>query len=374
LLYSRSGDKKYLEFAQELVRQWETPEGPQLISKSTIDVSERFPKPETNWYGWEQGQKAYEMMSCYEGLLELYRLTGNPEYKAAVERTWKNIEEREINVAGSGSSMECWFQGKENQTVPVLHYQETCVTATWIKLSQQLLRLTGEAKYADAIEQTFYNALLGSMNQDGSDWAKYTPLSGQRLDGGEQCSMGLNCCVASGPRGLFTIPLTTVMSGKDGLQVNFYAAGTYTLQTPGKQNVEIVQETDYPVSGKIRIIVQLAKSENMSLKVRIPQWSKESALSVNGEPFTDITSGSYASIQRTWKSGDQVELSLDMRGRVITLGEFPESMAILRGPVLLSRDSRLSGPSLESIIRPVTDVKGYIDLEPVVQKNPEMWM
>ncbi len=374
LLYSRSGDKKYLEFAQEIVRQWETPDGPQLISKSTVDVSERFPKPETNWYGWEQGQKAYEMMSCYEGLLELYRLTGNPEYKAAVERTWENIEEKEINVAGSGSSMECWFHGKEHQTVPVFHYQETCVTATWIKLSQQLLRLTGEAKYADAIELTFYNALLGSMNQDGSTWAKYTPLSGQRLDGGEQCGMGLNCCVASGPRGLFTLPLTTVMSRKDGLQVNFYAAGTYTLQTPGEQKVEIIQETDYPVSGKIRFVVQLAKSENMSLRIRIPQWSKESALWVNGEPFTDIASGKYANIQRTWKSGDQVELSLDMRGRVISLGEMPESMAILRGPVLLSRDSRLSEPSLESIISPIADINGYINLEPVEQRNPEMWM
>ena len=155
LLYSRSGDKKYLDFAEEIVREWETPDGPLLISKSNIDVAGRFPKPKGNWYGWEQGQKAYEMMSCYEGLLELYRLTGKPEYKAAVEKTWENIRKTEINVAGSGSSVECWFHGSEHQIHPVFHYQETCVTATWIKLSQQLLRLTGEAKYADAIEQTY---------------------------------------------------------------------------------------------------------------------------------------------------------------------------------------------------------------------------
>jgi DUF1680 family protein len=103
--------------------------------------------------------------------------------------------------------VECWFGGKQLQVMPIAHYQETCVTATWIKLSQQLLRLTGDAKYADAIEQTYYNALLGSMKPDGSDWAKYSPLAGQRLEGGEQCGMGLNCCVASGPRGLFTLPL-----------------------------------------------------------------------------------------------------------------------------------------------------------------------
>jgi DUF1680 family protein len=236
-LYAITKEKKYLDFAEEIVRQWETPEGPRLISKSGTSVSDRFPKPK-NWFGWEQGQKAYEMMSCYEGLLELYRLTGKEKYKKAVEKTWENINETEINIAGSGSSVECWFGGKNLQTLPINHYQETCVTVTWIKLCQQLLRLTGDAKYADAIEQSFYNALLGAMKPDGTDWAKYSPLAGERLQGSEQCGMGLNCCVASGPRGLFTIPFTAVMSEKEGLRVNFFVEGTYHLQTPGGQPVE----------------------------------------------------------------------------------------------------------------------------------------
>ncbi len=374
LLYSRTGEKKYLDFAEEIVRQWETSEGPQLISKSGVDVSKRFPKPKTNWYGSEQGQKAYEMMSCYEGLLELYRLTGKQAYKEAVEKTWQNIHDTEINIAGSGSSVECWFGGQKLQTMPIFHYQETCVTATWIKFSQQLLRLTGEAKYADAIEQTYYNALLGSMKPDGSDWAKYTPLSGQRLEGTEQCGMGLNCCVASGPRGLFTFPHTAVMSGKNLVQVNFFAEGTYDLQSTGKQKVTLTQETDYPETGKVRLIVRLQKPENLSVRIRIPQWSKKSEVKVNSETLAGIVPGTYAAIQRTWKSGDLIELELDMRGRVITLGDRPENLAIMRGPVVLSRDSRLAGPALESVIRPMADKEGYLKLESIDQKNPEIWM
>lgn len=373
LLYSRTGDKKYLDFAQEIVRQWETPDGPQLISKADVDVSKRFPKPKS-WFGADQGQKAYEMMSCYEGLLELYRLTGKKEYKSAVEKTWAHIQDKEINAVGSGSAVECWFGGKELQTLSIAHYQETCVTATWIKLSQQLLRLTGEAKYADAIEQTYYNALLGAMKQDGSDWAKYTPLCGQRLEGTEQCGMGLNCCVASGPRGLFTFPLTTVMSAKDGIQVNFFAKGSYTLQTPGKQKVDIVQETDYPVTGKISVKVQMEKPENMSLMIRIPQWSKESALTVNGEAVKSVTPGEYVKVQRMWKSGDVVDMNLDMRGRIVKLGRVPQNLAILRGPVVLTRDARLAGPAIESVINPIADKEGYLKLEPSEQKNPEVWM
>jgi DUF1680 family protein len=374
LLYSRTGDKRYLDFAEEIVRQWETPDGPQLISKADTDVSKRFPKPKTNWYGWEQGQKAYEMMSCYEGLLELYRITGKSEYKAAVEKTWVNIFDTEINITGSGSSMEAWFEGKKFQTLPIAHYQETCVTATWIKFSQQLLRLTGDAKYADAIEQTFYNALLGSMNQDGSEWAKYTPLAGQRLEGSEQCGMGLNCCVASGPRALYTFPLTTVMSANDGVQVNFFAAGKYSLQTPGKQQIEVIQDTDYPVSGKISLKLLLKKPEKMKVLVRIPRWSAKSTLFVNSEPVSGLIPGQYACVERPWKNGDALELNLDMRGRVLTFGDFPKSKVIVRGPIVLSRDARISDLPIESVIKPMADKEGFIELLPTEDKKVEIWM
>ncbi len=305
-LYARTGEKQFLDFALEIVRQWETPEGPQLLSKAGTDVSARFPKP-SSWYGPEQGQKAYEMMSCYEGLLELYRLTGKEEFKNAVVKTWENIRDTEINIAGSGSAVECWFEGAHHQTMPVYHYQETCVTTTWIKLNQQLLRLTGEARYADAIEQTYYNALLGSMRPDGSDWAKYTPLSGQRLEGSEQCGMGLNCCNASGPRALFSLPLTAVMQEKSGLNINFFVDGTYSLKTPRQQNVEIIQRTDFPLSGKVTLEVRPEKSEEMSISIRIPAWSRESEIGMNGTRLKNLHPGEYFTIDRVWKPGDMTD-------------------------------------------------------------------
>lgn len=374
LLYSCTGDKRYLDFAEEIVRQWEAADGPQLISKAGIDVSKRFPKPRKNWYGWEQGQKAYEMMSCYEGLLELYRLTGKEEYKQAVEKTWLNIRDTEINIAGSGSAMECWFGGKALQTLPMLHYQETCVTVTWIKLSQQLLRLTGETKYADAIEQAFYNALLGAMYPDGADWGKYSPLSGQRMEGSEQCGMGLNCCGASGPRGLFTFPLTALMGMDNGMQVNFYASGTYSLQTPGKQMAKLIQETDYPVTGKINIKIELPKSEEMAIRLRVPQWSKQTAVSVNGEILTSAAPGQYADIRRKWSTGDLISMELDMHDRIVKTGIQPEYMAIVHGPLVLARDFRFAGLSVDAFISPVTGKDGSLHLEPVAQKQHGVWM
>ncbi|SIO52331.1 glycoside hydrolase family 127 protein [Chitinophaga niabensis] len=373
-LYARTKNKKYLAFAEEIIKEWETPQGPQLISKSEIDVAKRFPKAVNNWYGWDQGQKAYEMMSCYEGLLEYYRLTGEEKYKQAVVQTWENIRNTEINVAGSGSALECWFGGAHLQTSPIHHYQETCVTATWIKLSQQLLRLTGEAKYADAIEQTYYNALLGSMSTDGAAWAKYTPLYGQRLKGSEQCGMGLNCCEASGPRGLFTLPLTVAMSGKDGLSVNFFTEGEFVLRSPSGQQVILQQHTDYPVSGKIAIGIQLAKTEEMTLRIRIPAWSEISTLTVNGAPVANVTPGTYATIKRKWAKGDALALELDMRGRVETSGTTPKYVAIFRGPVLLARDARLPGPDFGAIVKPIADKDKRIALTLKDVNKNGIWM
>lgn len=372
LLYKATKDKKYLDFAEEIVRQWETPQGSHLISNAGVDVSRRFPKP-VNWYSPEQGQKAYEMMSCYEGLLELYRLTGKAEYKTAVEKTWQNIYDTEINVAGSGASTEMWFGGRPLQSGPIHHYQETCVTVTWIKLSHQLFRLTGEARYADAVETSYYNALLGSMSPDGKAWAKYTPLSGHRLPGSGQCGMNINCCEASGPRGLFNIPAYVVMKSKEGLYVNYYMAGEYVSSTPSGKAVTVAQLTDYPAQGAVAIGLKLIKDEVFTLNLRIPAWSKKNTVIVNGEPVNNVKEGAYIAINRKWKDGDEVKIMLDMRGRVEFLGEHPKYAAIRRGPVLLARDEALPGVSMGSFV----DVKGnngYIDLTPVTHDLKDNWM
>ena len=373
LLYSRTGEKRYFEFAKEIIKEWESESGPQLISRSAVPVANRFPRP-ANWFGWEQGQKAYEMMSCYEGLLELYRLTGKQEYKEAVEHTWSSIEQTEINITGSGSGAECWFGGKALQTLPVSHYQETCVTATWIKLNQQLLKLTAAVKYADAIEQSFYNGLLGAMKPDGTDWAKYSPLAGYRPQGGEQCGMGLNCCVASGPRGLFTLPLTSVMHQGNGIRVNFFVPGSYELVTPRKQKVFVNLATNYPATGAVGLKLQLAKPETFSISIRIPSWSAQTALMINGQPQSPPSGGQYFTITRTWSPGDHIAVNLDMRGRLVYSGNGAQHFAVQYGPLVLARDSRLGAPDTDEALIPVAGKDGYINLEPFEANNSTFWV
>jgi uncharacterized protein len=374
LLYNRTRNKKYLDAAEKIVAQWETPQGPQLISKSVTDVALRFPNPgPAKWFGPDQGMKSYEMMSCYEGLLELYRITQKPAYKRAVEQTWQNILDTEINAAGSGSAIECWFGGRKLQANPIYKYQETCVTVTWIKLSQQLLRLTGEAKYADAIEKAYYNALLGAMSPDGKHWAQYTPLSGRRMEGEEHCNMGLNCCIASGPRGLFTLPQSVLMSSDSGPVVNFYVDGTFETTTPSEQKILLRQHTVYPKNGDIKLSLDLTAAEKFAIKIRIPGWSKQTVVKINGTVVNNAKSGEYAVLDRTWKKGDEITIKMDMTPRLEQIGENPSYIAVSRGPVLFARDTRLGGPELTAVLKPVKGAQG-IQLRDTVSGTADIWM
>lgn len=367
MLYARTKEKKYLDFAEDIVRQWELPAGPQLIAKAGIDVGKRWPFPaQAEWT--KQGQKAYEMMSCYDGLLDLYRITGNKTYRTAVEKTWQNILDTEINILGSGSASECWYEGKSLQQFVTKHANETCVTVTWLMLSEQLLKLTGEAKYADAIERSYYNALLGAMTPDGANWGMYTPAMGIRSLGSNQCNMGLNCCVANGPRGLYAMLPLAVMSGENEVAVNFFVNGHYNVKAPDQQIVELVQQTDYPVSGKVNMRLKMAAAQEFSIKIRIPAWSTQTTLMVNGQPVTVARAGDYVSVNRIWASGDNIELVLDMNGRIEKIAGQPASLAIMRGPVVLARDLRSAGNvDVDETITPMIANDGTVPMEVVQQ-------
>jgi uncharacterized protein len=370
-LYRRTGDKRYLEFAKYIVSEWETPDGPNLISKaiSGIPVSERFPHP-TTWWSYENGQKAYEMMSCYEGLLELYRITGEPVHLKAVEMAVNDIIKNEINVAGSGTAFECFYNGAKYQTDPTYHTMETCVTMTWMKLCFNLLRLTGNPLYADQIEISTYNALMASLKGDGTQIAKYSPLGGIRQAGEEQCGMHINCCNANGPRAFLMLPRFSVMGNKQEIYINLYGTIQSDINVNHNNRVLIDQISDYPVSDKIELTINPEKAESFTIGFRIPEWSENSSITINGQRVPEINPGTYKRITRIWQKSDKVILTLDLSGRLLTMNGY---QAILRGPVVLARDKRFNdGFVYESAIVEAKEKK--VNLIVSENKPSDVWM
>jgi DUF1680 family protein len=370
-LYRRTGDVRYLDFSKYIVEQWETADGPKLISSalSGIPVAERFPHPAT-WWSYENGQKAYEMMSCYEGLLEMYRITGEPSYLKAVEAAVRNIIDSEINIAGSGSAFECWYKGILYQTEPTYHTMETCVTMTWMKLCLSLLRVTGNPLYADQVEKSTYNALMASLKYDGSEIAKYSPLGGVRHSGEEQCGMKINCCNANGPRAFMILPGFAVTGSPGEIYINLYGQGDALIPVNSKNKVSLEQVSDYPASDRIELRINPEKPESFTISLRIPSWSKNSFIEVNGTKLTEIIPGSYKQITRLWNKNDKVILKLDLSARLIRQNGY---QVILMGPVVLARDTRFKdGFIYESAV--ISEKNGEVDLVPSSDKPDNVWM
>lgn len=348
-LYNITNNAKYLEFAETIVESWSVPGASGLIGKAlaNVPVGSRTPIPAV-WYGPENGQKAYEMMSCYEGLLELYKVKPNPEYLKAVEMAAENIRATEIFITGSGASMECWYGGSAVQSVPVKHTMEACVTVTWMKLCLRLLKMTANAKWADEIEKSYYNALLGTMKPDGSSWSKYIGIKGSKIMGEDQCGMTTNCCIANGPRGIMLAPKEAVMVGNNAIFVNFYAPLSANVNIPGAQKVGIKILSEYPKTGIIKMEMVPGKSGKFDLKLRIPAWLKSYEVLVNGAKHNKETGNGYLTISREWRKGDVVELKMDLSIREFRLEADPNRYALLYGPLVLASDRRYqSSPFFE---------------------------
>lgn len=391
VLYQRCGHIRFLRFAEYLVSLWSepntyTPKGIRLI-EGALDGTDPIQMA---------SPKGYEMMSCYEGLCELYRATGERKYLEAAVQFGHSVRKKEIMIVGSGSSGELWCDGANRQTELLEQPMETCVTATWIKFCYQLLRLTGDSIWADEMEITLYNALLSAMVPDGSWWAYFSPLSGERVPSHIQVPLvNCSCCSANGPRGLLTAPRWAVMHDEFGLIVNLYAEGKWKGKVRSGIDVELMQETGYPNSDRIRITVVQPEAAVYTIALRVPHWSRQSELAVNGEEQV-CTPGAYARITREWKNGDVIVLKLDMRGRVVQAPGSLNHKAVMRGPVVLALDSRIVEPlpeclwlhdasihwrhnrawKLDYALLDKADAgfAEYIDLEPYEDKPEGVWM
>ncbi len=401
-LFNMTGEQRYLDFASCIVSEG---------GASICNIFEIAYADKTDPYQYPV-VKAYEMMSCFEGLLEYYRATGNEKHRETVIRFAKRVMNSDITIiGGAGCTHELFDHSAVRQTDTSYQglMQETCVTVTWMKLCWQLLLLTGDPSFADAFEQTLYNAYLGSINTEKvvrSDVVKrelpsvdpvalpfdsysnlLTGIRGRGIGGLKLMPDGhyYGCCACIGSAGTGLIGKTAVMLAQDGVVMNLYIPGTVTTMAPSGQPLTLHTATDYPAEGKIRITLQMERSERFSLKLRVPAWSRQTGLTVCGEAYQ--AAKGYVTVDRVWHGQDQLLLTLDMRTHVIhaprnprdllmtwrnwaldistpvVVEESPDArfhIALQRGPLVLARDARL-GEDVDEPVEIACDSDGYVD-------------
>ena len=371
-LYNRTGEAKYLDFATDIVRGMAEPEsGPRLVDLALrgISVADRDgygnTPDDTGEYVCKHSRvKAYEMMSCCQGLLEWCEAVRNAapgvpsgdggrlrfssdEIFRAVLLSAENIAQEEVTLAGGASCVEHWFHGARKQHLPYTRLQETCVTITWMRLCQKLLRMTGDPKWADFIERAFYNAYLAALRPDGSEFASYTPLAGNRWHGMHHCFMHEDCCDANGPRGFVCFVEEFFRTEGDAATLNFYASSRVDGVLPATgAKVAFEIYSLYPRTGSARIVSRCAG--DFVLRLRIPGWCRKGAeVKVNGEAIPAPAGGAYCEVRRTWRPGDIVEVAFAMP---VVAHVQDHNVAFTRGPVLLARDSRFNDGDLSEAL------------------------
>ena len=355
-LYNMTGKQEYLDFAAYIVDVCYGNENELNVFKLAFeDKLDPHQYPE---------QKAYETMSCFEGLIEYYRVTGEEKYLVTCVNFARRVLESEISVIGCcGCRHELFDNTRLSQVDPEKNgiMQETCVSVTWMKFCGQLLRLTGDPKYADAIEQTFFNAYLGAFNFSLRPFTyvtrgeehqytlpidSYSPLRAGRRGfkiGGFKDLKPENryygCCVCIAPMGIGTLCETALLRSEKGVVINSYLDGYLACD-----GVKFRVESGYPYNGRIKITVE--GEGRFELALRIPSWSLEAAAALNGEAFTVKTG--YTKIDREWNNGDTVELVLDEGVYSILPPKdspyFDRYIALRRGAITLAADKRISDP------------------------------
>ncbi len=329
-LYRLTGEKKYGDFCQYILRAWEHPNGPHIVSR-LLD------RKGVNKVG---DAKAYEMLSCINGMLEWYRTTGDRRYLRTALNAWKDIVANRLYITGTASAGEVFHD--DHVLVNTGSVGETCVTVTWLQLNAHLLRLTGEARFADQLERVVYNQLCGAQRPDGRAWGYYVEMEGKKpytstLDG--------QCCLSSGPRGFALVPTFALTTDAAGVVVNLYDAGGAKLRLHDGTAVKVAVQTQYPASGQIAIAVDPAEEHEFAVKLRIPAWCARHSLRVNGEAVeTKPAADGYAALNRSWKPGDKIELTLPLEARLV-LGDHVNvnKAAVLYGPLVLAADTALTG-------------------------------
>jgi uncharacterized protein len=328
MVYRATGETRYLRMAHEVEKDWEAT-GDYL--RAGLDGREFYESPRPRW----------ESLHNLQGLLELWRATGEQRYRQAFTHHWRSIRRCDRRNTGGFSSGE---QATGNPYAPSAI--ETCCTVAWMALTLDYLKLTGDPRAADDLELATCNAGLGAQHPSGR-WCTYnTPMDGVREASAHtivfQARAGtpeLNCCSVNGPRVPGLLSQWALMSSPDGLVLNTWFPGAF-IATVNDQKLGLTLDRDYPNAVSQRVKVTAAPDREWTLHARIPAWSTHTRIKATfGDAPSSARAGTYLAIRRHWRPGDEIEFEFDANLRpVMGAHEMGGKASLYRGPVLLAWD------------------------------------
>ncbi len=355
-LYRVTGEERYLSLAKRFF------EMRSQIADGGDDNQDRIPfEEQTTAVG-----HAVRANYLYAGATDLFMETGSSNYWNPLEPIWQNLVQKKMYVTGGCGAL---FDGaspygsKEQRTITRTHqafghdyelpnttaHNETCANIGNVLWNWRMFLATGEARFIDVAELALYNSVLSGVALDGTNFFYVNPLRStdplpvelrwrhQRVP-----FVGSFCCPPNLARTLAHSAEFAYAKSKDAIWVNLY--GSSELRTElGVNAIHLVQETEYPWSGRVRIVVKECGAGEFAIRLRIPNQPLAATVRINQSPETSARPGMYCELRRTWKPGDVIDLDLPMPVQMLEANPLVEEtvgqVAFKRGPIVYCLES-----------------------------------
>lgn len=388
-MYRATGNERYLGMARFLLD--ERGPGGRAGSGRTYNQSHQRVTTQSEAVG-----HAVRATYMYSGMADVAALTGDEAYIKAIDRIWENTTNKKLYITGGiGATGSGEAFGADYELPNMTAYNETCAAIGNDFWNYRLFLLHADARYIDVMERTLFNGLISGVALDGKTFFYPNPLesNGQHA---RSPWFGVACCPSNISRFMPSVPGYVYAQRGDALWVNLYVASTADIRLDNGQQIRLVQETNYPWDGAVRIKVDAPRDATWTLNLRIPGWARNQpvpgnlyrfeggspgkvSLKVNGKAAPIEPVSGYAAIRREWKTGDAVELNLPMSvRRVVAAPEVTADrgrVALQRGPIVyaaewpdfaggkvrnlvLPADAALNAESRPSLLNGIVAVRG----------------
>ncbi len=338
-LYRYTGDLRYLDFSESRADSW-------LAAKpARIDPT-------------------YENLSDLVGLIELYRITGDESYFRPVTAAWSDVRTNHLALTGKPTPVSFDTRAAERDDIT-----ELCATASWMQLTLDLMRITGDSQYGDQLERTIYNQLFASEDARTGNNFSSVPLNGSK-----KLALTRDACIAAGAKALSSIPSAAWGRYGNGIAVVLYTAGRATFRLRHRGTIQLYSEATFPETGDILLHVEPSRDMQFPLRLRVPEWTSKFVADVDGSHLIGKP-GEFLTISRQWKRGDTVKIAINMTVHVIDgAPAYADRVAIQRGPQVLALGRTLNPAVTDlSTAGPISTDPSQLRIPPVESRFPANW-
>ena len=298
----------------------------------------------------------------YTAMADLARIKKDSKMLRTCKSLWRNIIDRRLYVHGGVGSSHIGERFTFDYDLPNdIAYAETCASIALMFFAERLSRIERNSEYADIIEKALYNTILASTSANGKgffydNYLECIPeflVFQQRRHGIRDEYHTCSCCPPNINRLIADLGKYIYSSCSEGINVHQYISSESCFKIDG-DSVHLKQLSGFPWEGSSKLTLNKVSGKEFSLFIRVPEWDQNMKVGINGNKVSFKKIKGYAQIKRTWKEGDEVSLSFNLKPRVVrSLSKVRYNVqraCVFRGPILYCIESIDNGPYLNQIL------------------------